>query len=250
VQELELGLEVIGHAQPDFSDLRLIRDRHQLPYILEPTSITRALAITASPANDPKKPNQSRWSLKLPQRGLPVTRLVCNSDTPLFKRDMRLYEVLTDDRGNSYESDLAHTSWVQTPERKSNQFTIELIRPTSDTLYLETDNGDNPPIKLSKFQLYYPVTRVLFKSTAAPLYLYYGNREAGPPSYDLSLVASQILTADKTGPSTGLEEQLRKETWREANGGKGGYVFWGVLGVVVIGLFLVISQLLPKQISK
>jgi hypothetical protein len=42
-QRIELDLDVLSHAQPGFADLRLLRDGKQLPYILEPTSISRAL---------------------------------------------------------------------------------------------------------------------------------------------------------------------------------------------------------------
>jgi hypothetical protein len=46
---------------------------------------------------------------------------------------------------------------------------IELnARPQSDTLFLETDNGDNPAIELRDFRSHYPVTRLVFKATLIP----------------------------------------------------------------------------------
>jgi hypothetical protein len=248
VLQVELDPEVLAHAQPDFSDLRLVRDGRQVPYIVEHTSISRPLAAEVAMANDPKKPKQTRWSLKLAPRGLPVDRLVCDADTPLFKRDFRLYEVVSDDRGREYEHDLGQASWVQTPEKKTKHFTLYLSgKPQTESLYLETYNGDNPPIALSNFQLYYPVTRLLFKSTAAPLSLYYDQRDVTAPSYDLSLMASQILAAEKTAIPLGAEEQLKKVSWSErASSGSGGIAFWGILALVVIVLLILISRLLPK----
>ena len=123
--------------------------------------------------------------------------------------------------------------------RKEFALTLDSA-PQSDTLLLETQNGDNPPIDLENFQLFYPATRVLFKTQPADnLFLYYGNPEAGPPHYDLSLVANELLAADKSVASLGTEEPLRKPAWREsATAGKGGVVFWGILALVVVVLLV------------
>ena len=96
-------------------------------------------------------------------------------------------------------------SWTQTPERKSKEFSLTLdSAPQSDTLFLETENGDNPPIELEKFTAFYPATRMLFKAKADDrLFLYYGNPRASPPSYDLSLVAGELLAADKNAAALG-----------------------------------------------
>jgi hypothetical protein len=196
------------------------------------------------------RPQVSVWRLTLPERGLPALKLFCETRTPLFKRDFRLYELVTDDRGREYESTLATAAWVQTSSRSSKQFTFEMSRsPTTDTLYLETDNGDNPSVSLSRFELHYPVTRMLFKTTStAPLHLYYGNRDSAPPRYDLNLVAPQLLAAVKSAATLGPQEQLKKASWsEEAPPGSGGVLFWGILAVVVVALLATISRLLPRQ---
>ena len=74
----------------------------------------------------------------------------------------------------------------------------------SDTLILETENGDNPPIELEKFTAFYPATRVLFKAKPDDrLFLYYGNPRVSPPSYDLSLVAGRIARRGQIGRHAG-----------------------------------------------
>ena len=119
----------------------------------------------------------------------------------------------------------------------------------SDTLFLETDNGDNPPIELENFTAFYPATRILFKAKPDDeLFLYYGNPQVAPPSYDLSLVAEQLLTAEKNVASLFAEEQLRKSSWyRDQMPGQGGVLFWGILALVVVVLLFIISWLLPKS---
>jgi Protein of unknown function (DUF3999) len=251
-QQVELDLDVLAHAQPGLGDLRVMRGTNQVPYILQHTSISRSLALTVTTTNDARNPKLSRWLIKLPQANLPLTRLTCVSPTPLFERSLLLYEELTDDRGDKYQHPLGDASWTQTPDRKSKQFTLSLEAvPQSDTLFLETGNGDNPPIELEKFTAVYPVTRVLFKAKSADeLFLYYGNPRVSPPRYDLSLVAGQLLTADKKIASLSGEQQLKKPSWQEYQvPGKGGVLFWGILALVVVVLLIIISRLLPKSQS-
>jgi hypothetical protein len=249
-QQIELDPDVLARAQPGFADLRLLHGSNQVPYIIQRTSISRALTPAVTSTNDAKEPGLSRWIIKLPQGGLPITRLACAAQTPLFERSLSLYEKLTDERGDTYRRPLGGAAWSQTPDRPSKQFALALDgAPQSDTLYLETENGDNPPLKLEKFTGVYPVTRILFKAKPDDeLFLYYGNSQVSPPSYDLSLVANQLLAADKKIASLGAGEQLKKSSWFENQvPGSGGVVFWGVLALVVVVLLVIITRLLPQS---
>src|SRR5580658_971175 len=249
-QQIEPDLEVLAHARPDFEDLRVLDGGNQVPYIIQRTSISRALTPSVTSTKDAKDPTLSRWIIKLPQTGLPIARLTCVSRTPLFERSLSLYEELTDERGDKYRHVLGGATWTQTPERQSKEFTLTLDGPLqSDTLFLETDNGDNPPIELEKFTAFYPVTRILFKAKPDDqLFLYYGNPRVSSPSYDLSLVAGQLLAAEKNVASLFAEEQLRNSSWYgDQMAGQGGVLFWGILALVVVVLLFIISRLLPKS---
>ena len=248
-QQVELDLDVLAHSQANFQDLRLMRGTNQVPYVLERTSITRTLIPGVIATNDAKDKQLSRWILKLPQKNLPVTRLSCATRTALFQRDVTLFAELTDERGERYPRHLGAASWTQTPERPSKEFVLPIEGPVeSDTLFLQTHNGDNPPIELEQFQVSHPATRILFKAKAEDdLLLYYGNSRVASPHYDLSLVAKQLLAADKATATLVAEEQLKKSSWADSHvPGKGGVVFWGILALVVVGLLVVISRLLPK----
>ena len=248
-QQLELDLDVLARAGPGFADLRVLRGSNQVPYLVQRTSISRALTPAVTVTNDAKQPKLSRWRIKLPQAGLPLTRVSCQARSPLFQRDVTLYEELTDDRGDQYRHTLAGAAWTQTPDRRSREFALALNeRLAGDTLFLETENGDNPPIELEKFTVFYPATRVLFKANPDDeLFLYYGNARVSAPSYDLSLVAGELLAADKKIASLSDEQSLQKTSWRDAQTpGKGGAIFWGILALVVVVLLVVISRLLPK----
>ena len=165
---------------------------------------------------------------------------------------MRLWEEVIDERGEKFASDLGHATWDQTPDVPKRDLVVDLnARPKSDTLFLETDNGDNPAIELRDFRSYYPVTRVVFKSTpdpAQPVWLYYGNLDATAPRYDLNLVAGELLKAERSTVVAGAEENLsRKPSFvGQTLTGSTRYIFWGALALVVIVLLAILSRFLPK----
>jgi hypothetical protein len=248
-QQLELDPEVLSHAQAGFGDLRLVRDGKQVPYILEHTSISRRLAPLVTRGINLKDRTLSRWIIKLPQSGLPVMRLACTARTALFEREMTLYEEVADERGEKYRRTVGQMSWIQKPDQINRELLLALNGPLqSDTLFLETHDGDNAPVELENFQVFYPASRVLFKAKADDaLFLYYGNPRAALPRYDLNLVADQLLVADKSVAAFFAQEQLKKTSWLEnQKPGSGGLVFWGILAVVVVVLLVIISRLLPK----
>jgi hypothetical protein len=250
VQQVELDLDVLTHAQSSGADLRVLQGSNQVPYLIQRTSISRALSLAFAPAPDAKKPKLSRWLIKLPKSNLPLTRLTCVATTPLFQRAMSLSEEDTDERGDTFRRQLGSATWTQTPERRTKEFTLPLDSVAqSATLILETENGDNPPVELEKFTAFYPATRVLFKAKADDgLYLYYGNMRTPSPSYDLNLVAGELLTADHSTATLGPEQSLGPPSWAEnQKPGTGGILFWGMLAVVVVGLLVIISRLLPKN---
>jgi Protein of unknown function (DUF3999) len=253
VQQVELDPELLARSQPDQRDIRVVRGEYQLPFLSERTSLSRPISLNAAAANDPKKPALSRWSLKLPQPGVPITRLVCTSSSPLFHRQMRLLEEVTDERGDKFASELGRATWDQTPDSPKRDLVIELnARPKSDTFFLETDNGDNPAIELRDFRGYYPVTHVIFKATpdpVQPIWLYYSNADAAAPRYDLTLVASELLKAERGTVVAGAEENLspKRPFVGQTLTGSTRYIFWGALALVVIVLLAVMWRFLPKQ---
>lgn len=252
VQQLDLDQNVLAHSKRDFADLRLMRDGKQIPYLIARTSIQRAIPLQAAPANDPKRPRISRWSFSLPMPRLPLTRFVCASATPLFDRDLRLFEETPDARGEKMAREIARANWQHTPDHPARELVMDFPQPpATDTFFLETDNADNTPINLTNPRIFHPVTRLVFKAAPdarEPLELFYGNESANAPRYDLRLVAAQILGAEKTITTLGNEMPVEKTPLRapEAPSGSGGIAFWIVLGLVVAGLLLVLARMLPR----
>jgi hypothetical protein len=249
-QQLELDLDVLAHCDSGFADLRILRGSNQVPYLIQRTSISRSVPLGVTLTNDAKQPRLSRWLVRLPRAGVPFTRLICSAKSPLFQRQVSLFEETAGDRGEVYRHPLGDATWVQTPDRKSREFLLAFSEtPQTDTLVLETDNGDNPPIELERFTAFYPVTRMIFKARPADnLFLYYGNPRVSPPNYDLILVAGELMMADKSIASPANEEQLKKDT--VVAGGPsttGGILFWAILAAVVVALLAIIAKLLPQK---
>ena len=158
-----------------------------------------------------------------------------------------------DERGDTYARLLGSATWRQMPNQTAHDFVIELnTAPLSDTLILETDNGDNPPVELGGFRAYFAATRVIFEAmpdSTQPTWFYYGNSDAAAPRYDVNLVAGQLLSAERVPAVLAIEENLKSISNRlgDTLTGSARYIFWGVLGITVVTLLLLISRLLPKM---
>jgi hypothetical protein len=253
VQQLEIDLQVLAHGQPGLGDLRLVRAGKQVPYLLYKTSAVRSFIPQVTASISPKDAKVSRWTLSIPFAALPVTRIACQSSTALFERDMSLWEELADERGEKTPRPLGQARWVQTSPGERPRLVLELqSQPFTDSLILETQNGDNPPISLTDFKLLCPVTKLLFNTDSVDgLYLYYGNDRASAPRYDLGLVAAKLLAAAKQEALAAPEEGLKGEPrgWFHLSG-KTGTLFWISLALVVVVLLIIISKLLPKPTSQ
>jgi hypothetical protein len=250
VQELELDPASLAGARTDFADLRLRRAGNQIPFILERTGLARSLTLTPEAVSDARRPTVSVWKITLPHAGLPLLRLALASDTPLFQRQFRLYEKITAGDGRTYEHTLASGAWSRTPEPGSPRTRVFDLggRLQTDTLYLETDNGDNPAIVLAGVKAEHAVVRLVFKTAETDGYeLLYGHDHIAAPRYDLGLVAHPLLTAGRTPARLGDEETAPEGFGRGVlRHLKGGVAFWGALSLVVIVLLVVVARMLPK----
>ena len=249
VHRLQFDLDVLAHAQLGFGDVRLMSGGRQLPFLLDRSARVQTLFLASQTAPDADRPAVSRWQLSLTHARLPLKELNCVPETALFNRHITLYEVVTNLRGEKQRRQLGSANWVVTPESRTNRLRLALTSPPeTDRLFLETDNGDNAPIRLTGFLANVPVTRVLFKVNAnQPLDLLYGNDRVGRPSYDLGMVGAELLAAKPIEVEAGPEQRHTAEPWKAGEvTGIRAVLFWGVLIAVVGGLLFVIMKLLPK----
>ncbi|MDP9291469.1 MAG: hypothetical protein M3O82_03790, partial [Verrucomicrobiota bacterium] len=252
VQAIELDPDVLARAAPDFSDVRIVAGGGQLPFLVERTSIVRQIPLAATASEDREHPSLSRWLLKLPQANMPLSRITCTSNTSLFERSIRVWEKLEDERGEKYPRELGRATWRRVPDQTSREFFVQMnTTPQGDTLFVETENGDNPPIELHDFRSYYSASRLVFTSSSTlekPVWLYYGNPEASTPRYDINLVSDALLRASRGHALPAAQENLQSRSDRvnETLSGYSRYIFFCVLGLVVVALLLLTARLLPK----
>jgi len=249
VQELELPPEVQARSRLDFGDLRLVRAGKQLPYLLEEPALYRSLELTPVLEPDAKQATRSRWKLKLPQAGFPLSRLILQTRMTLFARELYVYEVKRGPDGQPHQRSLADARWRRTPEEtRHDPFSLHMrVLPETDCVWLETDNGDNAPLDISEARAVYPVVRLLFNATETDGYvLYHENPKANSPRYDLSLIARTLYTAPRKQAVLSSEEQVVEDSNSFGALLKGGALFWAALGLVVASLLFILAKMLPK----
>lgn len=240
IVEVELDPEVLAHSTRDFSDLRVIRDGQQLPYLLKHSSATGEVDATFELVPDTKRPSVSVWKVSLPFVGYPVHEVVLESDTPLFERLMLMKQ----------ENSAALNSfrWTRQPNQQASPINFRLDqRLPGEAFIIETDNGDNAPIQLTRVRLKHPVVSVWFHAAArGSAYLYYAQPQAAGPRYDLSLMRAEFEKATKIPGKLGAAETLRAIETAKASSTSGGLLLWAALALVVGTLLWVIRRLLPK----
>ncbi len=252
VQQLELDAEVLAHGAKNLGDLRLVRGDRQIPYVVERTSLSRIILPAYQTVNEPKAPTVSTWKVELPYPGLPITRLTLNSHSSLFEREIVVCEEIPDAQGRLVNQELGHATWRRTPDRPAKDLELSLARsPSTKTLFIRTRNGDNPGIELAGVSAFYPVSRLVFKAapaTGPDLELYYGNPAVTAPYYDLSLMAGQLLSfqrspallgPEKEGSHTQRTRAGTLDLWQRV-------LFWTVLSAVVATLLIVLARFVPK----
>lgn len=248
VQELELDAETLARSREDFADLRLLRAGNQVPYILERTGLARSLKLPAQDVADAKRATVSQWKVTLPAAGLPLRSLVLTSTTPLFQRQFRIFERVAGSDGTTSDRALAGGEWTRTAQPGSPETQVFPLsdRLQTDTVWIETDNGDNAAIALGPVTVNLPVVRLVFKTAETDGFeLAAGNATVGPPSYDLGLVAGRLLTASRTDAHLAAvdAQPVRRNPFAHLNGG---VLFWGALALVVFVLLVTVAKLLPK----
>lgn len=246
VQELDLNFQVISRAGRDLRDLRLVSDDRQVPYILDRDYTMRNLPVSAERGESAA--SVSVWKIKLPCKNFPLSQLTALVPDTVFQRQVSLYEDASDDQGRGYRRMLGSTIWSSKGQGASTAYSIGVAgAPSGDELRLEIENGDNKPLELSSFKLYFPVSRLIYKwKGAGGLWLYYGNPEARYPAYDISMVAQELLNEDKhparlegeSGDNQGWGNFKLDTTFSRA-------AFWIVLIVVAALLVFIIVRLLP-----
>lgn len=246
VQELELPLQTLALTGEFLGDVRLVRGNTQIPYLVERLPIHRAIELKITPDSNNAKNQVSQWKIQLPVSQPPIRDITLGSTSPLFDRNITLYE--KDAEGK--KMNLGFSSWSHQPHNPQSPCVITLNQiPSTDTLWIETDNGDNAPIEISKAECHYPIVRLIYYvSTSAPMQLLTGNPHVSTPRYDIASIANDFKSRTRS-PATLTDKSIpapATETFWTVGENGADYIYWIILAGVVAGLFLVMAKLLPK----
>lgn len=251
--EIPLDAEVMARGTNDLRDLRVVRGGGQFPSVLDRTPRFAGLDPEVELQPPGKDPSLATWRISLPVAGLPLARLTCRTEAPLFDRDVILYEKAHDHRG-PYRRVLARQRWIRLPDRPAALLSLSIdARLTGRECFLEMDHGDNPALELEAFRIWHPTRHLLFQTSSKGSangevwQLYYANDSAQAPRYDLALAAPRLLQAVRTTATAGPEEALRPAASRLGGTAGAGPWFWLGLAVMVGALLFTLARMLPKS---
>lgn len=247
VHVLELDFHALAGSANQGADLRLVRDGRQVPYVIERPPLFRELALGLAIDRDQSHGGHSRWRVALPATNLPLARLTLQTGSALFQRRLTVSEPYASSRRSEDHRQVAVAEWHRRPgDGDTLNIPLEL-RPASDHLLIDTDNGDNPPLVLVAARAAHAVTRLVFRAEPGVVTLHYGNLRALPAHYDVTLIADQLLNAERHPVKLGAPREPSRGLWSDLLAGRLSVLFWGVLAVVTATLLIIVRRLLPRQ---
>ncbi|BDU74628.1 DUF3999 family protein [Mesoterricola silvestris] len=229
---LALDAHVLA-TSPRLQDLRLLdAGGRQIPYLLESRDEPLSLPL-AWPAGTTRD-RVTTYRIRLPQAGLPASRLVLETGARVFRRRVR---VLDADPAQVR----AVAEWSHADPGAPAQALVIPLPGAGPDLAVEVEEGDNQPLPIASARLLLPSWRLRFFRPGDAFQLCYG-RDLEAPDYDMALLAGrlreapaqEIVLAAGTEPAPAAGAPLKA-------------VFWGALVIAVAGLLYMLARVLGKD---
>ncbi len=237
----------------DLADVRVrAPDGRQIPYLLEQRDEPLAVPLAAAAGASPDLPRAlvrtglSTHALALPQPAFPGARLVLETSTRVFTREVDVYLDPDQHRpGRRGPVHLASASWAHAdPSRPAPALTVTLPALRADRLLVTLDDGDNAPLPLTAVRLLLPSYRLRFFHPGTALELLYGADAVAAPRYDLALLAPRLRAA--SAHEVALGDAPADPRAADGGAGSGRIAFWAVLGTAVLGLLALVARLVGR----
>jgi len=186
-------LDLLGVPPSAASAVRIVDgEGRQVPYVLESEErhLTLPLAFALEHDDGKTRVRVSGFSAHEPLKALELSA----SAPGYFRRPLEIYEIRHDARGATTRIALGSSVWEKRPESRRAELRVPLALPSGSELFVELDDGDNPPVSLSGVSGEVSRARLnfLFKP-GEPLRLLSHAKAGSPARYDLSLLEGALL---------------------------------------------------------
>ena len=229
---IALTEEILARVDPRSADLRILtEDGRQVPYVLQRGARPAdwgELAFTRE-----EDGATSRLRVAIPHPDLRLHSLALETEAPVFSRRVTVHQ----ERGAVLEP-LRTFQWVGAD--RPLRVALDIDRVVGEHLVVEIDNGDDPPLPLSAVRGSGPAWELLTVLPAEPVFLYGGQPEGQPPTYDLGLLEDSLRERATGSAALGPVQELEPPppSWLERI-----MVLAGV-GVLLLGLLVLTVRLL------
>lgn len=253
---LPLDVEV-ARATRSLGELRLLdATSRQIPYLLEtrPEPLVVPLAVTAASPTGSPDGRESRYRLQLAGGehsglgGLPASRLVITSGSPVFARRVRVEIADASGRSANGRAVLATADWRHgDPSRSAPALVLPLpalpAGPAEELgavdVEVVVEDGDNAPLALRGAELLLPAYRLRFVHPGGVVALLGGDSGLPAPRYDLALLGRRLLGTPARELALGPPQATGGAASATARTG----IFWLALVAAVSGLLLLLGRL-------
>ena len=167
----------------------------------------REVTLDAPFERRPSEPGKSRYRVRLPAPGLPVNTLRFEvSGGHVFRTAAVTEAYLQGSQAVPREIGRATLSRVVRDGMTAEQLRIPVRPPSEQIVDIVVDDGDNPPLDLTRVVLEFPhFPWIYFEASGSPIVARYGDSSLKEPRYDLEATRRSIVLAN-----------VREASWGEA----------------------------------
>jgi hypothetical protein len=193
------------------ASLRIVNSRHaQVPYVLETDS--RHSSVTLQYRTAQKAGHTKLQILGIAAESQVESIGITATEPAYFERSVEVTEAVAGARRGATRRTLGRIVWKRAQGEPVAQFWIPIEPPLTTELEVDIDNGDDAPLTITTVCAQMPVRRIDFEySPGENLAVYWGNPNASPPRYDLSMIAGQILSSQALPATLGTLERTHEE---------------------------------------
>jgi hypothetical protein len=240
----------LGHLREDLADLRVVDDDgRQVPYVIEARDEAARVPLEQAPAA-PRANAAKTSAFELRIRGAgegaaapPLSAIELTFAEAFYTRPAVV--TVADPRAPHGRRVIAQETLRalrRDPGVAAAPQSLSLGDLRIDRVVVEIGDGDNAALTLSKAEAVVLVPRVTFKAKGGTYHLLMGNREAGPPTYDLAALRQDLLAWSATPLDRRALSPLTANTgYRRGPGdvvqglAKGPWM-WAALGLSIVAL--------------